>query len=58
MVVASVLVVVLVALTRMVLRVHYLSDVVAGAGLGAACFALCGVLALLVGHVRHNAAAR
>lgn len=53
-VVASVVLVVAVALTRMYLRAHYLSDVVAGAGLGVACFALCGTGALLVGHVRHT----
>jgi len=57
-VVFSVVLVVAVALTRMYLRVHYLSDVVAGAGLGAACFALCAVGALLVGHVRHTVRAR
>lgn len=53
-VVAAVLVVVLVALTRMELRVHYLSDVVAGAGLGVACYAVCGIVALLVAHVRNT----
>ena len=57
-VVASVALVVAVALARMYLRVHYLSDVVAGAGLGAASFALCAVGALLVGHVRHTVRAR
>ncbi len=58
LVVASVVLAVAIALTRMYLRVHYLSDVVAGVGLGAACFAVCGVAALLVGHVRHTARAR
>ncbi len=47
-----------VALTRLYLRAHYFSDVVAGAGLGVACFALCGAGALLVGHVRHTVRAR
>lgn len=47
-----------VAFTRMYPRVHYLSDVVAGAGLGAACFALCAAGALLVRHVRHTVRAR
>ncbi|MCW3012187.1 MAG: phosphatase family protein [Solirubrobacterales bacterium] len=56
--IASVVVVLVVAVTRVYLRAHYLSDVVAGAGLGAACFAACGLLALLVGRVRHNGAAR
>ncbi len=50
----SVLVVVAVALTRLELGVHYLSDVVAGAGLGAAAFALAGVVALLIDHLRHT----
>lgn len=45
-------VVVLVGLTRLELRVHYLSDVVAGAGLGAAAFAAAAITALVVGFVR------
>lgn len=57
-VVASVVLVAVVAATRMYLRVHYFSDVVAGAGLGLASFALCGTAALLVGHVRHTVRAR
>lgn len=44
----------LIGLTRIYLRAHYLSDVVGGAGLSAAVFGLCGVLALVVSHVRHN----
>lgn len=40
--------------SRVYLRVHYLSDVVGGWALGAAVFALAGILALLVGAVRHN----
>jgi membrane-associated phospholipid phosphatase len=36
------------------LRVHYLSDVLGGWGLGAAVFAVCGCAALLVAAVRHN----
>ena len=55
---ASVGVVVAVALTRMYLRAHYFSDVVAGAGLAAACFAACGVVALLLGHVRQTVGQR
>ncbi len=53
-VVASVVLVVVVAATRMYLRVHYFSDVVAGAGLGLACFAVCAAAGLFVGHVRHT----
>ena len=44
----------LVAATRIELRVHYLSDVAGGLALGAACFALCGIVALVVSHVRHT----
>lgn len=52
LVAGSIGVVVLVALTRIGLGVHYLSDVLAGAGLGASCFAIAGVGALLIGHLR------
>jgi undecaprenyl-diphosphatase len=45
-----------IGLSRVVLGAHYLSDVVAGWGLGAAIYALCGVVALLVGHMRNNRA--
>ena len=45
---------VVVGLTRIYLRAHYLSDVVAGAGLTAAIFAGCGTLALVVDFVRHT----
>jgi membrane protein DedA with SNARE-associated domain/membrane-associated phospholipid phosphatase len=57
-VVVALVVVVAVALTRLELGVHYLSDVVAGAGLGATAFALAGVVALLVAHLRHTGAQR
>ncbi|MEP6953166.1 MAG: bifunctional DedA family/phosphatase PAP2 family protein [Solirubrobacteraceae bacterium] len=43
-----------IGLSRVLLGAHYLSDVVAGWGLGAAIYALCGVVALLVGHMRNN----
>lgn len=45
----------LVGLTRIYLRAHYLSDVLGGAGLAAAIFALGGVVALVVEFVRNNA---
>ena len=48
---------VVVALSRVYLRAHYLSDVLGGAGLAAAIYALCGVVALVVAYVRQNAAA-
>jgi undecaprenyl-diphosphatase len=53
---AAIVLAVAVGLTRVYLRVHYLSDVVAGAGLAAAVFALCAMAALVVSYVRHNGA--
>ena len=40
--------------TRVYLRAHYLTDVLGGAGLGFAIWALLGMLALFAGRVRHN----
>jgi len=45
----------LIGLSRVYLRVHWLSDVGGGWGLGLTVFALCGVAALVIGHVRNNA---
>jgi undecaprenyl-diphosphatase len=45
-----------VGLTRIYLRVHYLSDVLAGAGVAAAVFGLCALVALVVDFMRHNEA--
>jgi membrane-associated phospholipid phosphatase len=43
-----------IGLTRVVLGVHYLSDVVAAWGLGAAIFGAAGALLVLVGAMRHT----
>jgi undecaprenyl-diphosphatase len=43
-----------IALTRVYLRVHYLSDVVGGAGLAATVYAAAGMAALVVAFLRHN----
>jgi len=49
------LLVMAIALTRVYLRAHYLSDVVAGAALSAAIYSGCALIALVVTFVRHNA---
>jgi len=46
-----------IALSRVYLRVHYLSDALGGLAIGTAVFALAGIAALVVGAVRHNGAA-
>ena len=51
---AAVALAVVIALTRVYLRAHYLSDVNGGLGLGTAIFALAGVAAVVVGHLRQN----
>jgi membrane protein DedA with SNARE-associated domain/membrane-associated phospholipid phosphatase len=49
---------VVIGLSRVYLRVHFLSDVLAGWALAAAMFALCGMVAVVVSFVRQNEAAR
>jgi membrane protein DedA with SNARE-associated domain/membrane-associated phospholipid phosphatase len=52
--VVAIVVAAAVALSRVYLRVHYLSDVLGGAGLAVTCFGLCAVTALIVDFVRNN----
>jgi undecaprenyl-diphosphatase len=54
LVTAAVVIALVVGLTRIYLRAHWLSDVTGGWGLGAAVFSLCGLLALVVAYVRDN----
>ena len=53
---AGVLIAAAVALSRVYLRVHFLSDVNSGAALGVAMFAGCAAIALVVTHFRQNGA--
>ncbi|MEA2135383.1 MAG: hypothetical protein QOC68_3292 [Solirubrobacteraceae bacterium] len=43
-----------IAVSRVYLRVHYLSDVLGGLAIGAAIFSLAGIVALVVGALRNN----
>ena len=54
----AVILVVVVGLTRIYLRAHFLTDVLGGAALGVAIWSLVGVLALVAGRVRHNVASK
>ncbi len=53
-VIAAVVLTVVIALTRVYLRAHYLSDVNGGVGLATAIFSLAGIVAVVVGHLRQN----
>jgi membrane protein DedA with SNARE-associated domain/membrane-associated phospholipid phosphatase len=50
----AVVLVALVALSRVYLRAHYLTDVLGGVALGLAVWSIVGILALFAGAVRHN----
>jgi membrane-associated phospholipid phosphatase len=51
---AAAVLAVVIGLTRVYLRAHYLSDVFGGWALGVAIFALLGVVAVVVGWLRKN----
>jgi undecaprenyl-diphosphatase len=53
-IVAAIVLAIAIGLTRVYLRAHYLSDVVGGAGLAAAIFAVAGMVGLVVVHLRQN----
>jgi undecaprenyl-diphosphatase len=53
-VVVAIVVAAVVGATRIYLRAHYLSDVLAGFGLAVTIFAVCAIVALVVDFVRHN----
>ncbi len=53
-VVAAIVVAAAAGLTRVYLRAHFLSDVLAGWGLAAGIFSVCGLVGLVVAFVRHN----
>ncbi len=53
-VIAAIVLAALVGLTRIYLRVHWVSDVLGGQGAAAMCFSAVGILALVVAFVRQN----
>jgi undecaprenyl-diphosphatase len=57
LVTVAVVLAVVVGITRVYLRAHFLTDVLGGAALGVAIWAVVGTLALFAGHVRHNGGA-
>jgi undecaprenyl-diphosphatase len=50
--VAGIAIAIVIGLTRIYLRAHWFSDVAGGWGLGATCFTLAGIVALVVAHLR------
>jgi len=55
LVAVAVVLAVAVASTRVYLRAHYFSDVLAGVGTALACFGICGMVGLVVAFLRQNA---
>jgi membrane protein DedA with SNARE-associated domain len=51
---AGIVVAALIGLTRVYLRVHWLSDVTAGWALGLSCFSAAAIGALILSYIRHN----
>jgi membrane protein DedA with SNARE-associated domain/membrane-associated phospholipid phosphatase len=51
---AAIVLAAVIGLSRVYLRAHYLSDVVAGWGMAAALFSICGIVGLVVAVIRHN----
>jgi membrane protein DedA with SNARE-associated domain/membrane-associated phospholipid phosphatase len=58
LVTGAIVLAVLIGLSRVYLRVHYLSDVTSGWALGLLAFALFGSVALFISYLRHNGRAR
>jgi undecaprenyl-diphosphatase len=54
MITAGVVLAALVGLTRVYLRVHWLSDVTSGWALGLSCFSAAAIVALITSYIRHN----
>jgi membrane protein DedA with SNARE-associated domain/membrane-associated phospholipid phosphatase len=54
MITAGIVIASLVGLTRVYLRVHWLSDVTSGWALGLSCFSAAAIVALISSYIRHN----
>jgi len=54
LVVAGAVLAAAIGLSRVYLRVHYLSDVIGGWAVGLGAFSLCGAVALVVDYLRNN----